>query len=106
MLLILTGISVAATIYCISNPKACFGSCPTFYAFDGEKMTLQAESFSSSVMPVLETNDIDALYNIKSINRFLELQMKNEALETHIIRHADFLALQKPIEWKGSFNSG
>lgn len=94
---ILTGISVAATIYCISNPKACFGSCPTFYAFEGEKMILQAESFSSSVMPVLETNDIDALYNIKPQNRFLELRMKNEALETHSIRNADLLALQKPI---------
>lgn len=98
VLWILTGISIAATIYCISNPKACFGSCPTFYAFDWEKMTLQAESFSSSVMPALEAEDIDALYNIKPKNRFLELQMKNEALETHIVRRADLLALHKPID--------
>lgn len=93
----MTGISVAFTVLCIANPKACFGSCPTFYAFDGEKMVLQAESFSSSVMPLLENNDIDALYNIKPQSRFLELQMKNEALETHIIRSADLLAFKKPI---------
>ena len=67
---IVTGISLAATIYCIANPKACFGSCPTFYAFDGKKMTLQAEGFSSSVMPSLESVDVDALYNIKPHNRY------------------------------------
>jgi hypothetical protein len=28
--------SLAVTAYCIANPKACFGSCPTFYVHDGE----------------------------------------------------------------------
>jgi hypothetical protein len=92
-----TGISLAATIYCIANPKACFGSCPTFYAFDGKKMTLQAEGFSSSIMPSLESADVDALYDIKPHNRYLEIVLKNEALETHVIKSVDILAVKKPM---------
>ena len=40
---VITGVSVAVTAICIANPKACFGSCPTFYASDGENLTFQAE---------------------------------------------------------------
>lgn len=94
---IMTGVSLAATIYCAANPKACFGSCPTFYAYDGQKMLLQAEGFSSSVMPSLEAVDVDALYNIKLNNRFLEILLKNEALETHVIRAVNILAVNKPL---------
>ncbi len=95
---IMTGISLVATIYCIANPKSCFGSCPTFYAFDGEKIALQAEGFSSSVMPSLESVDIDVLYNIKPQSQFFEIQMKNEALETHVVRRVDLLAVKKPYQ--------
>jgi hypothetical protein len=28
--------TLIVSIYCIINPKACFGSCPTFYAWDGK----------------------------------------------------------------------
>ena len=52
-LIILTGISAVLTIMCITNPKACFGSCPTFYTYDGDSMRLEAEGFSSSVSPCL-----------------------------------------------------
>src|SRR5262245_17285895 len=31
-LAVVTTISVTITLACIANPKACFGSCPTFYA--------------------------------------------------------------------------
>src|SRR5262245_34135450 len=31
-LAVITGLSAIVTIACLSNPKACFGSCPTFYA--------------------------------------------------------------------------
>ena len=44
---VLTGASLALSAYCAANPKACFGSCPTFYV-DGR---LEAEGFSSSVLP-------------------------------------------------------
>lgn len=90
---IITGIF---TIVCIANPKACFGSCPTFYINDGSDYKLQAEGFSSSISPSLEEKDIDALYNFKPKSENLELQLRNEAYETHIIRSANILAAPKP----------
>ncbi len=82
-------------IFCAMNPKACFGSCPTFYVSDGNQLTLQAEGFSASVAPVLEASDVDALYRAQPTDSLFEIQMKNEALETHVVRHADLLAVQR-----------
>ena len=93
---VLSGGTLALTIYCITNPKACFGSCPTFYAWDGKYFTLMAEGFSSSVLPSLEDRDIDALYKAKPSSRIFELRMTNEALETHLIRYADLLIAKRP----------
>ena len=92
-LTIVTGIF---TVVCIINPKACFGSCPTFYAFNGEDYIVQSEGFSSSISPALEQRDIDALYRIKPTSKDFTLQLKNEAYETHIIRTANLLSLPKP----------
>ncbi|MBI5710266.1 MAG: hypothetical protein HZC42_08195 [Candidatus Eisenbacteria bacterium] len=78
-------------IACVSNPK-CFGSCPTFYVTDGEKPALQAEGFSASVAPALEATDVDALYRARPRGRDLEVTMKNEALETHVVRFVHVLA--------------
>lgn len=88
----ITGASVALTIFCAANPKACFGSCPTFYVSDGERPLLQAEGFSASVTRVLEARDIDALYRARPTGRDFVVQMKNEALETHVVRYVDVLA--------------
>ncbi|RKU06829.1 hypothetical protein C6503_25045 [Candidatus Poribacteria bacterium] len=82
-------------IYCASHPKACFGSCPTFYVSDGNQPTLQAEGFSASVTPSLEASDIDALYRARPTDSRFEIQMKNEALETHVVRHVDLLAVKR-----------
>ena len=57
------GVPLSIAIYCAANPKACFGSCPTFYVSDGNQSVLQAEGFSASVAPALEASDIDALYH-------------------------------------------
>jgi hypothetical protein len=95
---VVTGGSVAMTIYCAANPKACFGSCPTFYAWDGEKMALQVEGFSSSILPVLEAKDIDPLYTARPTSRRFEIRMTNEAMETHVVRYADLLAIPRPKE--------
>ncbi|RPI75164.1 MAG: hypothetical protein EHM47_03360 [Ignavibacteriales bacterium] len=89
---IITGIF---TIICIANPKACFGSCPTFYTNDGNGFIVQAEGFSSSISPSLEENDIDALFMTKPGNKNLEVQLRNEAYETHVIRKANILALPR-----------
>jgi hypothetical protein len=92
-LTIITGIF---TIVCIANPKACWGSCPTFYASNGNNYIVQSEGFSSSISPSLEEKDIDALYRIKPVSENFEIQLRNEAYETHVIRSANILALPKP----------
>lgn len=78
---------------CLTIPKACFGSCPTFYldAFT-DAHHADAEGFSNAIAPGLEYRDIDALNN-PGINdgRFL-LTMKNEAFETHNLRSLSILA--------------
>lgn len=93
---LMTGVSLVMTIYCIANPKACFGSCPTFYVWDGKRMQVQAEGFSASIAPALEERDIDALYRAKPPNRNLEVWITNEALETHVIRYAALLLAKRP----------
>lgn len=93
---IITGASVALTVYCISNPKACFGSCPTFYASDGSGPVLQAEGFSASIAPSLEATDLDALHVARPRSRDFVLRMENEALETHVVRHVDLKVARKP----------
>jgi hypothetical protein len=93
LLTIITGVF---TVVCIANPKACFGSCPTFYAYNGENYILQSEGFSSSISPALEEKDVDALYRIDPQSNDFTIQLKNEAYETHIIRSANILALPKP----------
>lgn len=100
----LTVPSLLLTVYCVANPKACFGSCPTFYAWDGEKMMVQAEGFSSSVCPALEATDIDALYRAKPRNQDFEVRVTNEALETHVIRSANILAVPR-MQKSHVFNS-
>jgi hypothetical protein len=95
-LAVITGVSVAVTAFCIANPKACFGSCPTFYVFDGKDAVLQAEGFSSSVAPSLEARDVDALYRVHPQGREFIVTMKNEALETHVVRHVRLLVAERP----------
>jgi len=84
-----------ASIYCIINPKACFGSCPTFYGWDGKDTVLMAEGFSSSILRAYEKEDIDMLYNAKVTGNNINLKLTNEALETHVIRYADLLVLPR-----------
>ncbi len=95
---VVTVASLALTAYCIANPKACFGSCPTFYISDGSGPQLQAEGFSSSVLPSLEATDIDALYRVPEPKGELEVRMKNEALETHVVRHVELLAVPRAMD--------
>ena len=95
MLLIPLAVEIAIGTYCLSNPKACFGSCPTFYVQDGDSMKLKAEGFSSSIAPALEADDIDALVGLKSMNGEIEIEMRNEAWETHVVRYVDLLIVPR-----------
>ena len=95
-LLIVTGVAVglvltAAAILAACG-KNCTGSCPTFYVWDGQRLALAAEGFSASVAPSLEATDIDALSAARPTSREFDIEMLNEALETHVVRSVRVLA--------------
>ncbi|HSD89874.1 MAG TPA: hypothetical protein VLB44_20225, partial [Kofleriaceae bacterium] len=95
---VITGLSVVLTTFCMTNPKACFGSCPTFYApSDDGRLVLQAEGFSDSIAPSLERNDIDALWQTTGHGGKTTLVMTNEAYETHVVKQVDLLAVPRPV---------
>lgn len=83
------------SVYCLANPKACFGSCPTFYALKNNRWVLMAEGFSSSISPSFEKRDIDMLYGVDDAQLDFRLKLTNEALETHVIRYVDLLLFPK-----------
>lgn len=92
--LTLAGAYVSAV--CLSDPKACFGSCPTFYMEGDDPDRVQAEGFSASVARVLEARDVDALVRPGMRGKRLALHMRNEAWETHVVRAVNLLAVPKP----------
>ncbi len=92
-LTILAGIEVALGVLCLTDPKACFGSCPTFYLNEKDNFHYaDAEGFSNAILPSMEYGDLDALniHDLKSSE--LSVFMKNEALETHCINEVKLLA--------------
>ena len=93
---VLTVASAATTVVCLTTPKACFGSCPTFYAPGDGEPVLQAEGFSDAIAPALETHDVDALWRTHVTDGHLTLRMTNEAYETHVVKAADVLAVPRP----------
>jgi hypothetical protein len=95
-LTVMTGVTAAVAVACLADPKTCFGSCPTFYASDSSGELLQAEGFSASIAPALEATDVDMLYRARPRGREFRLRLTNEALETHVIRRADVLAVRRP----------
>lgn len=91
-----TAASVAGSVGCALNPKACFGSCPTFYVTDGGREALQAEGFSTSVARAFEADDLDDLPLAHAVDGAVTLAMRNEALETHVTRRVSLLAVDAP----------
>jgi hypothetical protein len=90
--------SAVVTAVCLANPKACFGSCPTFYATDGEHDVLMAEGFSSSIARVFEATDVDSLWAARPSGRGFDVRMTNEALETHMVDRVRLLAAPRPSD--------
>ena len=84
--------------YCASDPKACFGSCPTFYVEGGDPDRPAAEGFSASFARALEARDVDALPRAVGVSRRYTVTMRNEALETHAVRRVHLLAVPRPPE--------
>ncbi|MCZ7558438.1 MAG: hypothetical protein M5R41_18785 [Bacteroidia bacterium] len=92
-LTIMTGVEVIVGIICLTNPKACFGSCPTFYLnADDNFHYADAEGFTNAIAPSLEYTDIDALNTTVHTQSSFSITMKNEALETHCVREVKLLA--------------
>jgi hypothetical protein len=89
---IMAGVDVVLSIICLSNPKACFGSCPTFYLNEKDNIHFaDAEGFSNAIAPSMEYADIDALGNRPVSDSLFSITMKNEALETHCVKDVKLL---------------
>jgi hypothetical protein len=84
------------TAVCISDPKACFGSCPTFYVATDSGDALAAEGFSGSIARALEARDLDALFPARTADGAVTVRMRNEALETHAVRRVRLVAAPRP----------
>lgn len=94
-LAILTGVNLTINLHCLANPKACFGSCPTFYINENSYIhSANAEGFSSATSPCFEKEDIDPLQYRSPAGPFF-LTMKNEAFETHMVNELFVEALPK-----------
>ncbi|MBN1159514.1 MAG: hypothetical protein JXA61_09050 [Bacteroidales bacterium] len=96
LLSILAAADIALGVYCVTHPKACYGSCPTFYL--DETVPVQyadAEAFSNAISPSMEQSDIDALNNQQILADTFSITMKNEALETHCVNDIRLLAFPR-----------
>ena len=83
-------IGIGVGIACAIDPK-CFGSCPTYYTDSAGTPVLEAEGFSYSVAPLFEARDVDRLRGRPSPDGFFQLEVRNEAFETHYINHLELL---------------
>lgn len=90
---ILAGVDVAIGVFCLSSPKACFGSCPTFYIEEEDNFHYaDAEGFSNAISPSMQYSDIDALNSRFISGNTFSITMKNEALETHVVNSLNLIA--------------
>lgn len=88
------------TIYCISCPKCCFGSCPTVYTYSDGFASLETELFSSGIARMLEYDDLDKLKEKVPDNGIYKLKITNEALETHYINKFNLILAEHPLGTK------
>ncbi|MBN1560698.1 hypothetical protein JW998_10640 [candidate division KSB1 bacterium] len=80
--------------------KAFFGSCPTVYSYDGEHYALEAECFSYSISPKIETFDLDRIEYGQTCDGQFILNVRNEALETHYINQMQLVVVDHPPEYE------
>jgi hypothetical protein len=73
---------------------AIFGSCPTIYGDSAGVETLQAESFSYSIAPLLAKRDVDRMTLQPGPDGVIRLHIRNEALETHRLDHIEVLEVR------------
>jgi hypothetical protein len=85
------------SLYCLANPKACFGCCPTVYTRNGDSWEFQAELFSYSISRLLESEDLDKLGQRVSADSLFTVRVANEALESHYINLMQLVAVRHPV---------
>lgn len=73
---------------------AIFGSCPTVYGDSAGVSTLQAESFSYSIAPLLAKRDVDRMTVAPDARGRIRLAVRNEALETHHLDHMEVIEVR------------
>lgn len=75
---------------------AIFGSCPTVYdpAGPDSSAVLEGELFSNSIAPLFEMRDVDRLGAQPDATGRLELEVRNEALETHYLNHLELVEVR------------
>ncbi|HNM07221.1 MAG TPA: hypothetical protein PKK72_01470 [Chitinophagales bacterium] len=102
---IMTGLDILFGVVCITVPKACWGSCPTFY-IDSTATThyADAEGFSNAILPSMQYGDIDALPGSVLPGSTFRITLRNEALETHCIDKVTLYAISTPTN-KTAFQS-
>ena len=89
---LLTSATVAGALFGASAlAYALFGSCPTVYAA-GETVA-QAELFSTSIAPLFEGRDIDRVRVTPDSHGVVQLEIRNEAMETHYLNHLELLEM-------------
>jgi hypothetical protein len=89
--LVVSTLTVGASLIAAAGlAVAIFGSCPTIYSQDDGTARLEAEAFPNSIVPLFEVRDVDRLA-ASPIDGMLELEVRNEALETHYINHLELL---------------
>ena len=88
------------SLYCVSCPKCCFGSCPTIYTKGTDGYLLETELFSECISRQLENSDVDLLSQKIDDCGYVELMIANEALETHYINKFELVAINHPIGTK------
>ncbi len=93
---VVSAASLSVSAFCLSNPKACFGSCPTFYVPNRGGWTIQAEGFSTSIARTLEADDVDDLPDAVPTDGTITLAMRDEALETHVTRRVAIRVVEGP----------
>lgn len=87
---------IGVSVYCVSCPKCCFGSCPTIYTFDGNKYNFETELFSYSISKPMEAYDLDVLHEKVPYDGKYKIMVTNEALETHFINKLELIELKHP----------
>lgn len=86
--------SLVVSVASVGLAIALFGSCPTVYSDTGTGPMLEAEGFSYSIAPLLESRDVDALRVRPDAKGVVRLELRNEAMETHYLNHVELLAVR------------